>query len=198
MDQKDEMVYHKVKETLLQAFASSKGPLGMRALAPQWQKGQTVAQFVAQQQRLIRQWLQDCTIAEVAAKITMVQTEQALPYACQNYLHACKPKTPTELVTEVEHFFSMRGLSWSDMGNFNKGVQDGNRTGSANPPLRTPYHPVQVTSSIIIGRILQTRGIIQRGGATIVISLGTWLGAALRSLSRSTRCKGSARTGEDW
>lgn len=117
MDQKDEKNYQMVKDILLQAFASSKGPLSLRAMVPQWKKGQTVAQFVAQQQRLIRQWLQDSTITEVAAKITMVQTEQALPYACRTYLHSCKPKTPTEMVTEVEHFFATRGLSWNDMGN---------------------------------------------------------------------------------
>ena len=112
MDHMDERDYQKVKETLLQAFASSKGLLGLRALAPQWKKGQTVAQFIAQQQRLLRKWLQDCTITEVAAKIAMVQTEQALPYGCRNYLHAYKPKSPTEMVTtEVEHFFA----TWSIM-----------------------------------------------------------------------------------
>lgn len=113
MDQMDEKNY---KDTLLEAFCSSKGPLGVRAVTPQWKKGQTVAQFVAQQQRLLRQWLQDCTITEVAAKITMVQTEQALPYTCRTYFHACKPKTPTAMVTEVEHFFTTRSLSWNDMG----------------------------------------------------------------------------------
>ena len=54
------------------------------------------------------------TPAEISAKGSMIQAEMMLPQACRTQLQMSKPKTITEMVSEVEQFFSGRSSSWDD------------------------------------------------------------------------------------
>jgi hypothetical protein len=114
LSQTDRSSYSKVKHFLLEAYCSTKGPLGTRALAPKREQGQTIAQFCAQQRRLWTQWMDGFTRSELAEKITLVQAELALPYTCRMHVRSAKPKSIPELVTEVEDFFATRKTTWDD------------------------------------------------------------------------------------
>jgi hypothetical protein len=51
--------YKSVKNTLLEAFASTKGPMGVRLFSVHREKGQTAAQFFAQHRQLWKRWMED-------------------------------------------------------------------------------------------------------------------------------------------
>ena len=127
LSQTDRATYSKVKNFLLEAYCSAKGPLGTRALAPKREQGQTIAQFCAQQRRLWMQWMDGLTPSEFAEKVTLVQAELALPYTCKMHLRSVKPKSILELVTEVEDFFATRRTSWDDAAAASRGQGRGQR-----------------------------------------------------------------------
>ena len=106
--------YKSVKDTLLEAYASAKGPIEIRLFSTHREKGQAAAQFFAQQRRLWKRWMEDLDKEAMPEKLAMVQLELALPYTCRNHIRACKPKTGTELVSEIENFFACRNSSWDD------------------------------------------------------------------------------------
>ena len=62
LNQADRSTYSKVRNFLLEAYCSAKGPLGTRALAPKREQGQTIAQFCAQQRRLWTQWMEGLSL----------------------------------------------------------------------------------------------------------------------------------------
>ena len=103
------------------AYASIKGPLGHRVLAPQRQKRQNISQFLSQQQRLWNHWMERLTPAEISAKGSMIQAEMLLPQACRTQLQMSKPKTITEMVSEVEQFFAVLGMTKWSWGTYQPG-----------------------------------------------------------------------------
>jgi hypothetical protein len=48
-------------------------------------------------------------------KLAMIQLELALPQVCRNHIRSWKPKTGTELVSEIESFITSRNSSWDDV-----------------------------------------------------------------------------------
>ena len=58
--------------------------------------------------------MEGLTPAEISAKGSMIQAEMLLPHACRTQLQMSKPKTITEMVSEVEQFFAGRSSSWDD------------------------------------------------------------------------------------
>ena len=106
--------YPKVKETLLAAFASTKGSLGYRALTTGREKGQSAAQFLTGIHRRWKHWIGDLPMEEALAKVTMALGELHLPYGCKSYIQARKPITEQEMAACIDQFFAERGTSWDD------------------------------------------------------------------------------------
>jgi len=110
----DRRQYTKVKETLLGAYASTKGTLGYRALTTGRQKGQSAAQFLTGIHRRWKHWIGDLPMEEALTKVTMALGELHLPYACKSYIQARKPTTEQDMAANIEQFFAERGSSWDD------------------------------------------------------------------------------------
>ena len=114
LSDEDRRRYGTVKDTLLAAFASTKGTLGYRALTVERQKGQSAAQFLTGIHRRWKHWIGDLPMEEALVKVTMAVGELHLPYACKSYIQARKPATEQEMAASIEQFFAERGSSWDD------------------------------------------------------------------------------------
>ena len=110
LKERDRDSYPKVKELLLTAYASIKGLLGHRVLAPQRQKGQNISQFLSQQQRLWNHWMEGLTPAEIEA----LSRRRVVTTGVQDPTTDEQTQTITEMVSEVEQFFAGRSSSCDD------------------------------------------------------------------------------------